>query len=106
MIRTNLLVFCNAVKGGVDKYSKAMKDLARNNVAENPIVSILGRLISSQVSNCAVVHRLYLVEETGKLSDTADQKKPYYRGYGKSRKRVSSCETFRSFVRDLAREWI
>ena len=66
-IRPALLVYWNALKGGVDEFSRNLKTLAYTNSSENPIVSIIGRLISSQVGSARIAHRFSVARSCGVL---------------------------------------
>ena len=69
MIRPSGLVFWNLLKGRVDEFSRALKSLCYTNSPENPIVSVLGRLLIAQVNNAAVVHRFALAKTRGRLPE-------------------------------------
>ena len=105
MTRPTALVWWNATKGGVDEFSRAMNCLARNNLSENPLVSALARNICGKVNNVGVVHRPAVAREKGKLHRRTQEYDVQHKGYIRMRHLVSSCETFRSFARNLAREY-
>jgi hypothetical protein len=106
MIRPTILVFWNALKGGVDEYSRSMQAFSRSNVSENPGVSVIGRILMSQAANAAVIHRLALARCNQKLPRAAEEAPPHHRGYYNARKRVSRTSSSREFVRRLAEEWM
>ena len=105
MIRPTLLVYWNTLKGGVDEFSRALKTLAYTNTSENPIVSIVGRLISSQVGNAAIAHRLSIARKREVLPDM-NHERCTIQTYKTLRHQVTSCESFGSFARELAREYV
>lgn len=49
------------MKGGVDVVSRYLKALVRTNISDNPVVSIMARLLSIQVTNAADIYRLFIV---------------------------------------------
>ena len=105
MIRPLLLVYWNTLKGGVDEFSRALKTLAYTNTSENPIVSIIGRLISSQVGNAAIAHRFFIARKRGVLPPL-NHEWCKSQTYKKIRHQVTSCESFGTFARELAREYV
>lgn len=58
MIRPTATVFWNQIKGGVDVYSRGMAYSTHSNASENPIVTVICRMISYQVHNACVVYRI------------------------------------------------
>ena len=103
MVRLTPAVYWNHVKGGVDIVSRILKTLARTNISENPVVSIIARLLTMQVNNGAVIYRLNEAQIRGILQDAQDEE--VSKGYSKLRHRVSECDTFGSFARNVAKEW-
>ena len=57
MIRPKILIAWNALKRGVNEYSRNLKSYAINAGCENPVVSVIGRIMSTQVANSALVHQ-------------------------------------------------
>ena len=104
MIRPTILVYWNALKGGVDEYSRAMKTFSRNNACENPIVSVIGRLIFGQINNSGVLQRIVLARAKNRILPNIRDVPGHMRGYVKTRRGVTMCETFGQFVRGLAKE--
>lgn len=105
MIRPKPLVFWNAVKGGVDEYSRAMTRITRTNVSENPLVSVIGRLLASQLNNAAVVYRMFLAKQSFIISDLIDESE-HNLSYYDLRKKVTKQQTFNNYSRELAKEWV
>ena len=106
IIRLSPTVYWNHLKGGVDVMSRYMKTIARSNISENPVVSIVGRLLSMQVSNAVVAYRLYQARRRNLLPRPEDVEDQGRRGYFYFRHRLSQSETFGRFVRMLARQWV
>lgn len=106
MIRLTPTVYWNHLKGGVDVISCYMKTLARCNISESPVVSIIARILSMQVSNAAVVYRLYCARKTKVLPTVEEYENSSKKGYHFLRHNVSQCKTFGRFTRALAREWV
>lgn len=104
MIRLTLNVYWNNLKGGIDVISNYMRTISRTNVSENPIVSIVGRLLSTQVNNAAVAYRLSIARRQGNLPKSGERAKLWQKGYGNLRDRISQCLTFGLFARSLAKE--
>ena len=104
MIRPSGLVFWNLVKGGVDEFSRALKSLCYHNSSENPIVSILGRLLCAQVSNAAIVHWFSIAKARGML-EKFEKDGAIEAGYSSLRHDVARCASFSSFARMLAKEY-
>lgn len=105
MIGPQLLVYWNTLKGGVDEFSRALKTLAYINTSENPIVSIIGRLTSSQVGNAAIAYRCFIARKCGVLP-RINQEMYRYQAYKRMRHQVTSCESFGTFAGELAREYV
>ena len=106
MIRPTALIHWNVVKGGVDEFSRALKTLAYTNNSENPIVSVIGRLLCSQVHNMAVVIRLSIAKRKGYLDNDSNTSRAAQRlGYSYVRHHVTRCLTFSEFARRLAFEY-
>jgi B-box zinc finger len=106
MIRPTILVAWNALKGGVDEYSRIMKHFCRANAAEPPTVTVLGRIIMTQAANSAILYRLSLARARGKLPKIASNpRENELGGYCNLRKQVSKVCTVREFIRRLAGEW-
>lgn len=55
--------YWNHLKGGVDILSRIMKTLARKNISENPVLSIIARLLILKVINDGVIFRLSQAEK-------------------------------------------
>ncbi|CAN8074415.1 unnamed protein product [Agarophyton chilense] len=106
MILPRVIINWNALKGGVDEYSSRMKSFARANVSESPIVTIIGRLLSTQVSNAGLVPSMALAEELGRFRADVDALPDHRTGYRQLRKLISSCQTADHFVCRLAEDWI
>ena len=104
MIRLTPAVFWNQVKGGVDVVSRILKTLSRTNTSENPVVSIIARLLTMQVNNGAVMYRLSVAEHKGILK-ASDLYMEGQRGYSNICHRVTQCDTFGKFARQLEKEW-
>ena len=80
-----------------------MKTLARSNISENPVTSIIARLLVMQVNNAAISYRLFETREKGKLQQfKADASR---KEYSQIRYSIAECETFGRFARLLAKEW-
>ena len=105
MIRLTPAVFWNNMKGGVDVISRYLKTLARTNISENPVTSIIARLLIMQVCNAAVVYRLSLARQKKILPRFCEDLDSVHRGYATLRHKVTNCGTFGSFARRLAQEW-
>lgn len=59
MIQLAPAPYWNNVKGGLYVIFRYLRTLARSNISENPIASIIARLLSMQVDNAAVAFRLH-----------------------------------------------
>ena len=93
-------------KRGVHEFSRALKSLTYTNASENPMVSVIGRLICSQVNNAAFVRRVSIVKRNGSLPDTDVYRKvENHPGYNALRRKVSRCCSFADFARRLAEEF-
>ncbi len=64
MIEPSVLVAWNALKGGVDEYSRYTKSFTMAGTAENPTVTMIARRLSSQPANAALVYRLSQAKES------------------------------------------
>ena len=106
MIRLTPTVYWNHLKGGVDVISRYMKTMARCNISENPVVSIVARLVSMQLSNAAVLYRLYCARNMKLLPTLEDYGDSMNISYHYMRHRISQTETFGRFIRRLAKEWV
>eukprot|EP00178_Gracilaria_changii_P016681 TRINITY_DN479_c3_g1_i11.p1 TRINITY_DN479_c3_g1~~TRINITY_DN479_c3_g1_i11.p1 ORF type:complete len:1373 (+),score=138.00 TRINITY_DN479_c3_g1_i11:3191-7309(+) len=104
MIRPSALVFWNLLKGGVDEFSRNMKQMCYTNSSENPIVSVIGRLLCSQVANAGVVYRMVKARLSGMLPRNNKQDFETRASYRKLRHSLTKCMTFSSFVKNLAKE--
>ena len=102
MIRLTPAVYWNYLKGGVDVISRYMKTLARSNISEKPVTSIIALLLVIQVNNAAICFRLNMAREKGKLLSVRES--TGNKGYFKCRNRVTECETFGKFARLLAKD--
>lgn len=67
MIRPTFVIFWNAVKGGVDVYSRTLVSFAKQNASAHPISAVVGRLLCMQMANAAVVYRLLLAAKKNKV---------------------------------------
>ena len=105
MVRPTLLVYWNALKGGVDEFSWALKSLAYTNSSENPIVGVIGRPICGQVCNAAIVHRIAIARTKGYLLNS-EEHATAKDGYKNTRHRVTSCASFGAFARCLSRKCV
>ena len=94
MIRLTPAVFWNNMKGGVDVISRYLKTLARTNISENPVSSIIARVLSMQVFNAAVVYRLSLARQKKSLPRFCEDLDSFHRGYATLRHKVTNCGTF------------
>lgn len=65
IIWPTVFVYWNALKRGVDECSRAPSILLYTNVAENPIFSVIRRLICAQIYPTAILHRLSFVNAKG-----------------------------------------
>lgn len=81
MIRLTTAVYWNNLKGGVDVISRYLKTLARSNVSENPVVSIISRLLSMPVNNAAVAYRLFKARNSNVLPHDSDDLQTHQKGY-------------------------
>ncbi|CDF34407.1 unnamed protein product [Chondrus crispus] len=106
MIRLTPAVYWNNPKGGVDVISRYVKTLARSNMSECPVVSIIARLLSMQVNNAAVAYRLHKAESLKLLPTVQEVSSLPTRGYSALRHKVTQCESFGFFARQLAKEWV
>ena len=106
MIRPTSVIYWNHVKGGVDEFSRTLKVLSYQNTSENPIVSVLGRLICAQINNAAVVYRLSVAKGRGLLLENNACEREMRKGYVAMRHDVARCCTFSSFARLLAKEFL
>lgn len=77
------------MKLGDDVVSRYQKTLARTNISENPVVSTVARLLSMQVTNAAVVYRLFLARRKQILPRNLEDCDPMHRGYSNIRHRVT-----------------
>ena len=105
IIRPKILVMWNAVKGGVDEYSRALRTFAMTNVSENPLVSIIGRMLSTQIPNAALVYRLWVAKETGKICEEVEMIPEHQRSYAKLPHRLDGVQNAGMLCRRLAEEW-
>jgi len=71
-------------------------------MSENPVVSIIARLLVMQFNNAAVVHRLSKARDLEKLPRT--QNAIHSRDYTHPRHEVTQLESFGKFARFLAQE--
>ena len=85
MTRPKILVVWNALKGGVDEYSRSLKSYAITTVCENPVVSVIGRMLSTQVANAALVHHFSIAKNTVKFTDDVTRLSEHRRGYARMR---------------------
>lgn len=99
MIRPAAIVYWNYLKGPVDEFGRAMRNLFYTNVGENMIVSIIGRLLYAQLNNSAGVHRLSLSRQKEKLPTGYEENSS--KGYRELRKIVSKCSSFANYARQL-----
>ena len=105
MLRPKSLVYWNAVKGGVDEYSSRMAILTHTNSSENPITSVVARLICAQAYNAALAFRLFKARSMGMLTCVNRSYNYKHVGYRAERHRVSSICSFTDFVQVLAKEY-
>ena len=98
-------VFWNNMKGGVDVVSRYLKTLARTNISDNPVVSIMASLLSMQGTNAAVINRPFMARGKQILPNIPENCDLMHCGYSTLRHRVTKCGTFGSFARRLAKEW-
>lgn len=109
MLRPRSLVFWNALKGGVDEYSGAMKRFIHQNSAEHPVVTIVTRMIMPQICNAAISYRLIQARKRSLLgrnaSDDRINKKTFNQSYRLIRHRITRLQSLGSFIRTLAIEY-
>lgn len=105
MIRPTSLVYWNYLKGAADEFSRVLQSLAYTNHSENPIVSIIGRLICAQINSAAIVHRLSVAKAKDLLPEPDAIHELSLNGYSELRHNVTKCETFTAFARGLAKEF-
>ena len=86
--------------------SRYLKSLARRNISENPVVSIIARLLCMQVNNAVVAHRLFEARKDGVLLEENSNDGVILKGYSTLRHRVTQCQSFVSFTRLLAKDWV
>ena len=87
--------------GGVDEYSRALKSLTKTNTSENPIVSLIGRILCSQVNNAAIAHLLGVARRKELFRSCYVSSNTNRSGYTKLRHSITQCETFGAFARGL-----
>ena len=81
MVRPTVLVFWNAVKGGVDEYSRSMTNLTHHNVTQDPLTTVFLRLLMSQVHNAAISYGLYIASLRGIVSSREEDNVTQNYGY-------------------------
>lgn len=106
MTRLTPTVYYNHQKSGVDVISLYMKTLARCNNSENPVVSIIARLMSMQIGNAAVLHRLHCVRNRKQLPAIEDFANSRNIAYHNLRHRIAQSGKFGRFIRHFSREWV
>ena len=67
LIGPTLLVYWNSLKACVDEYSRDMRYLTKTTTSENSIVSVIGRILCSQVKKAATLHLLVVARSKGLL---------------------------------------
>ena len=87
MIRLTPAVYWNILKKGVDVISRYLKTLARTNISEKPVVSVIARLICMQVNNAAFVYRIYKTRDFKILLRSIEECESKIRGYAAIRYR-------------------
>ena len=102
MIRPTLLFYWNSLRGGMDENSRAMTSLTKTNTSENPIVSVIGRILRSQVNNAAIENRLAVARSKGLLPSCYVASNTIRSGYTKIRHGITQCKTFVAFARGQA----
>ena len=107
MVRPSVLVFWNAVKGGVDEYSRNMTHLTHHNVSQNPLTTVVLRLLMSQIHNAAVAYKLCLASLSGVVSSLSTDYDNNRRGgkYKSLRHRITSTASMIDFVHTLATDY-
>ena len=105
-LRPTALVFWNALKGGVDAFSKNLKTLDYSASKVSPVVSVVKRMLSAQVNNAGTVHRIGLALAQEILKEPSYFEQAKQEGYVKLRQKVSQQETFGHLIRCLAKEFI
>lgn len=102
IIRLKPAVYRNHLKGGADVISRPMKMLARSNISEYSVTSIIARLLTMQVSNPAIRSRLFKARKLVILPHATDGecRKDYFQIH----QNVTKCETFGKFAHLLVRE--
>ena len=68
--------------------SRILKTLARTNTSENPVVSIIARLLTMRVNNGAVIYRLSVAKQKGYMSK--DENIAVTKGYTNLRHCISN----------------
>lgn len=106
MIRLTATVYWNHLKRGVDVLSRYIKTVARCDTSENPVVSIVARLLSIQVRNAVVVYSSYQAYKSKLLPRLDEIVGQESRGHCHFTHKISQSETFGRFVRLLARDWV
>lgn len=98
MIRPSALVFWNSIKSGIDVYSSLMISFARTNVSEDPLASIIARLLFTLISNSANVYRSLLAASKRKIPTGIAK---YDVNYFTLRKRITKKIKTGSFIRPV-----
>ena len=79
MIRLTPAVYWNHLNRGVDVISKHMKTLATSTISENPVTSIIARLLLMHVNNADICCRLFKERELSKTPHATDAR--FRKGY-------------------------
>ena len=94
MTRLKPAVYWNNLKGGVVVISRYLKTLARRNISESTVISIIARLLCMQLNNADVSYRFRKARKE-KLLPNVDKAEELYRsGYAAIRHDVTQCFTF------------
>lgn len=102
MLRSTSLVSWNVLKGGVDEFSRYMDAFAPVNRGESPFTSVLGRILSAQVNNSFLVHRIGLASAQGVLPSKEAISTALYTYL---RHTMTNLSTAKDFGLLLAKEW-
>lgn len=109
MIRPRSIVFRNALKGGVDEYSAAMKSFTRQHSSEHPVVTIVTRMILGQVCNAAIVYRLLIAQQQSLIGTSPEEDKINEKKFNNSfkliRHSITSVQSLSVFTRKIALDW-
>ena len=103
-LRPTALIFWNALKGGVDAFSRNLRTLDFSASKVSPVVSVVKRLLAAQVNNAGIIHRIVIALNDNTLPVKSEYDHEVQGGYVRVRQSVSQKETFGKYVRALAKE--